>query len=118
MGEQKAKFEEQKRKQQEEIKARLEEQRKKQQEEINKKVEAEQKKKEEQQAALNVRRVIHKLRLATPVNFDELKAELAQVQAENQEKLGSQAEKIQEEVNQISDLAQKKVDVMNAAKRK
>jgi chromosome segregation ATPase len=111
-------LEEQKRKQQEDIKIRLEEQRKKQQEMIQSKVEAEQKKKFEQQAALSVRRVIHKLRLATPTNFDELKAELAKVQEECKDKLGSQAEKIQEEINQITELAQKKIDVINEAKRK
>merc|ERR1712096_79734 len=81
-------------------------------------MEAEQKKKEEQQAALSVRRVIQKIRLATPLTFDDLKAELTKVQEECQEKLGCQAEKIEEEIREIIELARKKVEFMNEVRRK
>merc|ERR1719311_2000406 len=46
---------------------------------------------QEQVAVTAVRKVIQRLRLATPESFEDIRDELVNVQCENVEKLGSQA---------------------------
>lgn len=71
---------------------------------------------QEQAAALVVRKVIQKLRLATPENFDELRRELESAQSESLEKMGSQAEKVMQEAEKAMLQAQEKVDEINLKK--
>merc|ERR1712187_134026 len=59
----------------------IEDQKKAAVEALRKKKEEEEARKKEMQAALAIRRVIQKLRLATPDNFDSLKQEYEELQA-------------------------------------
>merc|ERR1711904_760624 len=69
----------------------------------------EEKKRKEQAAALVVRKVIQRLRIATPENFEDLRAELETAQAENLDKMGPQGEKVQMEADKALQQAQQRV---------
>eukprot|EP00928_Gymnodinium_smaydae_P085677 TRINITY_DN6924_c0_g1_i1.p1 TRINITY_DN6924_c0_g1~~TRINITY_DN6924_c0_g1_i1.p1 ORF type:complete len:736 (+),score=214.22 TRINITY_DN6924_c0_g1_i1:180-2210(+) len=67
------------------------------QQEFERKKAEEDAKRQEQSAALLVRKLIQRVKIATPDNFDELVAELERVQLEKCEQLGSMAVKVQQE---------------------
>merc|ERR1711948_11854 len=85
-----------------------EEERRKKQEEKRRKEEEERRK--EQNAAMAIRKVLQKLRTATPETFDKLSSELDNVQAQNTDELGSQRDKVTEEAEKCLVDAQKRVD--------
>jgi len=88
-----------------------EEERKKEEERVRK--EADAKRRGEQQAALAVRKVIQRVRVATPETYDNLRAELEEAQSANLEALGSQAEKVSQEAEQTLQQAQRRIDEIN-----
>merc|ERR1711948_50446 len=89
-------------------------QREKEEEERRRKQEEKRRKEEEERrretnAALAIRKVMQKLRTATPETFDMLSRELEDVQAENTDELGSQRDKITAETEKALIDAQKRV---------
>jgi len=87
-----------------------EEEMQRRQTELRRKREEEEAKRTEQAAALIVRKVIQRVRIATPDNFDELRQELERTQSEQLEKMGSQAEKVLQEAEKAMLQAQERVD--------
>eukprot|EP00927_Polykrikos_kofoidii_P059628 TRINITY_DN54773_c0_g1_i1.p1 TRINITY_DN54773_c0_g1~~TRINITY_DN54773_c0_g1_i1.p1 ORF type:complete len:1286 (+),score=290.34 TRINITY_DN54773_c0_g1_i1:85-3942(+) len=79
---------------------------------------AEETRKKEQLSALTVRRVIQKLRSATPENADELKLELDQVMEQERPNLGSQEPTISEEIQKGTEVARVRVEEALEKKRK
>lgn len=117
-------IEEAKRKQEEQ--KRLEEEKRRQAEELKQKQEEEAKLKKEQQAkkmaeqkaAVAVRRVIQKIRVATPETLEELTAELEaslELEAEN---LGSQLQQMRDECGKAKTLAAKRVENIETERKK
>jgi len=105
--------------QQEEIKKKQEQREQEamaRQAELKKKREDEEGKRKEQAAALAVRKAIQKVRTANPDNYDELRAQLEEAQANNLEAMGSQAEKVSAEAEQALEAAQKRIDDINEKK--
>jgi len=88
-----------------------EEQRKEEEERLRK--EADAKRRSEQQAALAVRKVIQRVRVATPETYDNLRVELEEAQSTHLEALGSQAEKVSQEAEQTLQQAQRRIDEIN-----
>merc|ERR1712014_183911 len=89
--------------QQEEIKKKQEEREQQamaRQAELKKKREDEENKRKEQAAALAVRKAIQKVRTANPDNYDDLRAQLEEAQANNLEAMGDSAEKVSAEAEQ------------------
>jgi len=78
--------------------------------ELKRKRAEEEEKRREQAAALVVRKVIQRVRIATPDNFESLRIELEQVQQEQLEKMGSQALKVLQEAEKGIMQAQERVD--------
>merc|ERR1712217_721341 len=68
------------------------------------------KKKVEQTAALAIRKVVTKLRHATPDNFEALKKELDEVSKQELEKTGSQNERVSQEMCEALEQGTKKVE--------
>jgi len=93
-------------------KEREEEQARKQAE-LKKRREEEEIKQREQAAALAVRKVIQKVRVATPETYDKLRCDLEEAQASHLDALGSQAEKVSQEAEQALQQAQKRIDEIN-----
>jgi len=114
--EEKSKQEEQRRRQEEEEnrkrKQREEEQKRRQEEQRKRQMEEEQKKRETA-AALHVRKVIQKVRIATPETYDNLRAELEEALASKLEEMGPQGNKVSEEAEQTLKQAQKRIDEIN-----
>lgn len=99
--------------QQEEIKKKQEEREQQamaRQTELKNKREQEENKRKEQAAALAVRKAIQKVRTANPDNYDDLRAQLEEAQANNLEAMGDQAEKVSAEAEQALEHAQKRID--------
>jgi len=90
--------------------AEKEEEMQRRQAELKKKREEEEQRRQEQAAALIVRKVIQRVRIATPENYDELRAELEKMLEEQLENMGSQAEKVQQEAEKTLLQAQERVD--------
>lgn len=67
----------------------------------------------EQQAALAVRKVIQRVRVATPETYDSLRTELEEAQARHLEELGSQAQKVTQEAQETLQQAQHRIDEIN-----
>eukprot|EP00747_Dinoflagellata_sp_TGD_P197729 gnl/TRDRNA2_/TRDRNA2_69467_c0_seq1.p1 gnl/TRDRNA2_/TRDRNA2_69467_c0~~gnl/TRDRNA2_/TRDRNA2_69467_c0_seq1.p1 ORF type:complete len:938 (-),score=322.79 gnl/TRDRNA2_/TRDRNA2_69467_c0_seq1:66-2777(-) len=89
----------------------------KRQADLKKKREEEEARRGEQTAALAVRKVIQRVRIATPENFDELRAELEATQVAQLEKMGSQADKVAQEAEKALTQAQERVDAINNKKQ-
>merc|ERR1711870_156427 len=68
------------------------------------------KKKLEHTAALAIRKVVTKLRSATPDNFEALKKELDEVSKQELEKTGSQNERVSQEMCEALEQGTKKVE--------
>jgi len=68
--------------------------------EMKKKREEDDIRRKEQAAALAVRKVIQKVRVATPETYDKLRTDLEEALATHLEALGSQAEKVSQEAEQ------------------
>jgi len=81
--------------------------------EIRRKREEDEMRRNEQNAALMVRKVIQRVRIATPETYDSLRAELEAVQASQIEALGSQAERVSQEAEKALQQAQQRIDEMN-----
>ena len=84
---------------------RIEEQKKKRDEEDQRRT--------EQAAALAVRKVIQKVRIATPENYDALMEELVEAQATHVENLGAKTEMVSQEAEKALEQAQKRIDEIN-----
>jgi len=108
-------------KEKEEERVRMQEENRKRQEERNedqkrrlveqaKKREEDEVKRKEQTATLAVRKVVQRVRIATPENFDELRADLERVQVDQLEAMGSSAEKVQQEVEKALLQAQERIN--------
>lgn len=78
--------------------------------ELKKKREEEELRRKEQAAALAVRKVIQRVRIATPENYDALRSELEEVQAANLEHMGTQAERVSQEAEKALQQAQQRID--------
>lgn len=130
--EQKRRLEEIKRKQVEENKRKLEEanmkriqdqqrqleEQKRKEEEMRKRQEVEAMRKIEQKSTLAIRRVIQKVRAATPETFDELNKELQEVTTAELETCGSQKQRIVEESEKGLEMARKRIEQINEQRRK
>jgi len=109
----------------EEQRRRMEEMRQ-QQEELRKKAEAERlqkekemaQKREEQRAMLCIRRVIQKVRSASPENIDELKKELDEVLQKELEACGSQKDRMKQEAEVGREQANQRVEMIKEQVRK
>jgi len=109
--------EERKRKQQEEEAKRRQKEREEEQarkaEELRRKREEEEVRRKEQAAALAVRKVIQRVRIANPETYDSLRAELEAAQEKHLEAMGSQADKVTQEAQQTLEQTQKRIDDIN-----
>jgi len=92
---------------------REEEERRRRDAEAKKRREEEEVRRKEQAAALAVRKVIQRVRVATPETYDNLRAELEEAQASHLEALGSQAQKVTQEAQETLQQAQKRIDEIN-----
>jgi len=81
--------------------------------EAQKRREEEEQRRKEQAAALAVRKVIQRVRIATPETYDSLRNELEDAQAEHLEAMGSQAEKVSSEAEKALHQAQQRIDEIN-----
>jgi len=72
--------------------------------------EEEEMRRREQAAVSAVRKVIQKVRTATPETYDKLRAQLEETQASNLEAMGSEAEAMSREVIEALQQAQKRID--------
>lgn len=109
--------EEQKRKV-EELKRRQEEEARQKEREIAQRKELEEKRRQEQKATLAIRRVIQKVRVATPDNFDELQKELQDEMAKEMESTGSQKQRMMEECEKGLEQARKRIEQLNEQRKK
>lgn len=90
-----------------------EEERARKEAEMKKRREEEEVRRKEHAAALAVRKVIQRVRVATPETYDNLRAELEEAQATHLEALGSQAQKVTQEAQETLQQAQKRIDDIN-----
>lgn len=81
--------------------------------EAKKRREEEEQRKRETAAALAVRKVIQRVRIATPETYDNLRAELEECLANKLEEMGAQGNKVSEEAEQTLKQAQKRIDEIN-----
>lgn len=72
--------------------------------------EEEETRRREQAAALAVRKVIQRVRIATPETYDTLRSELEEAQQRNLEAMGSQADRVSQEAQQTLEQTQKRID--------
>jgi len=109
--------EEKRRKQQEEEQRRRQKEREEEQArkaaEMQRKREEEETRRREQAAALAVRKVIQRVRIANPETYDSLRAELEAAQEKHLEAMGSQADKVTQEAQQTLEQTQKRIDDIN-----
>lgn len=101
--------EEDRRRKEEERRQREEEHRRREAE-AKRRREEEEIRKREQGAALAVRKVIQRVRIATPETYDGLRAELEECLKEKAEAMGSQAGKVSQEAEQTLKEAQRRID--------
>mmetsp|Transcript_87148 Transcript_87148/g.255076 ORF Transcript_87148/g.255076 Transcript_87148/m.255076 type:complete len:878 (+) Transcript_87148:90-2723(+) len=115
MAEQQRREEERRRRDAEAAKRRQkeEEERARKEVEMKKRREEEEVRRKEHAAALAVRKVIQRVRVATPETYDNLRAELEEAQAKHLEELGSQAQKVTQEAQETLQQAQKRIDEIN-----
>jgi len=92
---------------------REEEDRARKEAEMKKRREEEEARRKEHAAALAVRKVIQRVRVATPETYDNLRAELEDAQATHLEALGSQAQKVTQEAQETLQQAQERIDSIN-----
>lgn len=90
-----------------------EEEQKKRELEAKKRREEEEARKRETAAALAVRKVIQRVRIATPETYDNLRAELEETLADKLEAMGTQGNKVSEEAEQTLKQAQRRIDEIN-----
>lgn len=109
--------EEKRRKQQEEEQRRRQKEREEEQarkaEEARRKREEEETRRKESAAALAVRKVIQRVRIATPETYDSLRSELEAAQEKHLEAMGSQADRVTQEAQQTLEQTQKRIDDIN-----
>lgn len=117
MEEEKAKVEQAK-KQLEERRKKAEAERLKKLEEFKKRQEDMQRNQKEQQAANRIRKVLAKVRLATPETLEQLEQELNDAQMAETEVLGSQLDVVVAEAEQALAAGRKRVDTLNEARAK
>merc|ERR1712045_264042 len=86
--------------------------------EIKRKKEIEEKRRQEQKSTLAIRRVIQKVRIATPDNFDELKKELEEVLNLELQNTGSQQQRMTEESDKGLEQARNRIALINDQRRK
>lgn len=98
------------RRQRQRQKEREEEQARRDAEMRRKREQEEETRRREQTAALAVRKVIQKVRIATPENFESLSSELEQAKKQHQSGMGSQADKVSDEAAQALKQAKQRVD--------
>lgn len=79
---------------------------------------AEDRRRQEQKATLAIRRVIQKVRIATPGNFSELQEELQEILREQLESTGSQKQRMQEESDKGLEQARKRIEQVNEQQRR
>jgi len=108
----------QKKRREEEQKRKKEEADKRREEAAKQKKEAEEKRKKEQQATMAIRRIIQKIRLATPENFEEVKKELEDILTVELEHCGGQLTRIKEESDKGLEQAQKRIEALSEARKK
>jgi len=101
-----------KRRREEEERRRTEEAERRRKEEERRRAEEEQRKRETA-AALAVRKVIQRVRVATPESFDELRSELEEALAKNLEAMGPHGNKVSEEAEQTLRQAQRRIEEIN-----
>jgi len=105
-------------KREEEAKKKAEEEAKrKAAEEARSKKSVEEIRRQEQKSTLAIRRVIQKVRLGTPDNFEELQKELKAVLDEELENTGSQKQRMMEESDKGLEQAKARIEAVNAARR-
>jgi len=125
LDENRKKLEEANRKRIEEQRKRVEEM-KQQQEELRKKQEAERaqrekemaQKKEEQRAMLSIRRVLQKVRLATPANIEELEKELQETLQKELEACASQKDRMKQEADTGLEQGKQRIEQIKEQQRK
>ncbi|CAE7230814.1 unnamed protein product [Symbiodinium natans] len=106
-------------KRKEEDAARKKELEQKQKEEAAKqKKDLEEKRRQEQRSTLAIRRVIQKIRLASPETFDEVQKELQEILRVELENTGSQKERIKEESEKGLEQARKRLDSIKEQRQK
>jgi len=98
------------RKQMEEDRRRREEEQARRAAEAARKREEEEARRREGAAALAVRKVIQRVRIATPETYDNLRAELEEAQQQHLEAMGSQADRVSQEAQQTLEQTQKRID--------
>merc|ERR1711862_92357 len=64
----------------------------------------------EQTAALAVRKVIQRVRIATPETFDSLCSELQEAKRQHQSSMGSQADKVSQEASKALQQSKQRID--------
>eukprot|EP00930_Biecheleria_cincta_P010835 TRINITY_DN11318_c0_g2_i1.p1 TRINITY_DN11318_c0_g2~~TRINITY_DN11318_c0_g2_i1.p1 ORF type:complete len:1067 (+),score=292.64 TRINITY_DN11318_c0_g2_i1:81-3281(+) len=102
----------------EEAKKKKEAEQKAKDEAVKQKKEAEEKRRQEQKATLAVRRIIQKVRLATPDNIDEIQKELEDVLAQELENCGTQKARIKEESDKGLEQAKKRIETLMEQRKK
>lgn len=111
----KADAEEQKRR--DEAQRKVDEETRKQ-EEMKRKREAEERRRVEQKSMLAIRRVIQKVRAATPDNFQQLQAELEEEVRKEIDNTGTNAARIKEESEKGLEQARKRIEQLQEQRRK
>uniref|UniRef100_A0A7S4VTL2 EF-hand domain-containing protein n=1 Tax=Alexandrium monilatum TaxID=311494 RepID=A0A7S4VTL2_9DINO len=89
-----------------------------QKEEAARRKEAEERRRQEQKATLAIRRVIQKVRMATPENFDELQKELQEVLQQELEKTGGQKQRMTDESDKGLEQARKRIEQVSEQQRR
>lgn len=106
-----------KRKEEEAIKKKEQEQKQKE-EAAKQKKDLEEKRRQEQRSTLAIRRVIQKVRLASPETFAEVQKELQEILEVELENTGSQKERIKEESGKGLEQATKRIDSIKEQRQK
>eukprot|EP00746_Dinoflagellata_sp_MGD_P163913 gnl/MRDRNA2_/MRDRNA2_92225_c0_seq1.p1 gnl/MRDRNA2_/MRDRNA2_92225_c0~~gnl/MRDRNA2_/MRDRNA2_92225_c0_seq1.p1 ORF type:complete len:905 (-),score=324.00 gnl/MRDRNA2_/MRDRNA2_92225_c0_seq1:12-2357(-) len=88
-----------------------------QQMEMQKRKEEMERQRKEQGAALKVRQVIQRMRLATPENVEILKKELEETMLQNMAECGSQMDKVKEEAQAAGQFAEERVKQIEEQKK-
>ena len=106
-----------KRKEEEAIKKKEQEQKQKE-EAAKQKKDLEERRRQEQRSTLAIRRVIQKVRLASPETFSEVQKELQEILGVELENTGSQKERIKEESEKGLEQATKRIDSIKEQRQK
>eukprot|EP00928_Gymnodinium_smaydae_P018940 TRINITY_DN17215_c0_g4_i3.p1 TRINITY_DN17215_c0_g4~~TRINITY_DN17215_c0_g4_i3.p1 ORF type:complete len:1055 (+),score=289.79 TRINITY_DN17215_c0_g4_i3:128-3292(+) len=110
--------EEEAKKREEDSKRRAEDEAKKREEEQKRKKDFEEKRRQEQKSTLSIRRVIQKVRGATPDNFEELHQELKDVMEAELPHAGTQKQRLVEESEKGMEQAKKRIEQLMEVRRK